>query len=125
MWNAGGVLGIIASGYPASLAVDLERRLDPVLGRLGLRLSVRTGDLIWEYRLLTPPWSGLMATASGLVFGSSNEGNLFALDALTGESLWEMQGGAPARSNPMSFEVDGHQRVVMSAGNAVFALGVE
>jgi len=88
-------------------------------------LDVRTGDLLWEYRLLTPPWSGLMATATGLVFGSSNEGNLFALDALTGRSLWEMQGGAPARSNPMAFEVDGHQRVVMSAGNVVFALGVE
>lgn len=28
-----------------ALAVDLERRLDPVFGRLGLRLSVRTGDL--------------------------------------------------------------------------------
>jgi alcohol dehydrogenase (cytochrome c) len=88
-------------------------------------LDVRTGDLRWEYRLLTPPWSGVMATASGLVFGSSNEGNLFALDARTGESLWDMQAGAPARSNPMSFEVDGRQRVVMSAGNAVFVLGVD
>jgi alcohol dehydrogenase (cytochrome c) len=87
-------------------------------------LDVRTGDVLWERRLLTPPWSGLMATAGGLVFGSSNEGNFFALDAETGESLWDFQAGGPARSNPMSFELDGRQRVVMSAGNAVYLLSL-
>ncbi|MBM4184935.1 MAG: PQQ-dependent dehydrogenase, methanol/ethanol family [Gemmatimonadetes bacterium] len=87
-------------------------------------LDVRTGALRWEYRLLTPPWSGVMATAGGLVFGSSNEGNLFALDAETGQSLWDMQAGAPARSNPISFELDGRQRVAMSAGNVLFVLSL-
>jgi alcohol dehydrogenase (cytochrome c) len=87
-------------------------------------LDVRTGDIAWEYELLTPPWSGVMATAGGLVFGSSNEGNFFALDADTGESLWDLQAGAPGRSNPMSFEIDGRQRVVMSAGNVVFTLSL-
>jgi len=87
-------------------------------------LDVRTGDIRWEHRLLTPPWNGLMATAGGLVFGASNEGNFFALDAGTGEVLWDLQAGAPARSNPMSFEIDGRQRVVMSAGNAVFVLSL-
>jgi alcohol dehydrogenase (cytochrome c) len=87
-------------------------------------LDVRTGDVRWEHELLTPPWNGLMATAGGLVFGASNEGNFFALDAETGASLWDLQAGAPARSNPMSFELDGRQRVVMSAGNAVFVLSV-
>lgn len=87
-------------------------------------LDVRTGDVRWEYRLLTPPWNGVMATAGDLVFGGSNEGNFFALDARTGASLWDFQAGSPARSNPMAFEVDGRQRVVMSAGNAVFVFGV-
>ena len=87
-------------------------------------LDVYTGDLKWEYRLLTPPWNGLMATGGGLVFGASNEGNFFALDAETGASLWDFQAGAPARSNPMSFELDGRQRVVMHAGNAVYVLSI-
>jgi alcohol dehydrogenase (cytochrome c) len=87
-------------------------------------LDVRTGDLRWEYRLLTPPWNGVMATAGRLVFAASNEGNFFALDADTGRSLWDFQAGAPARSNPMSFELDGRQRVVMSAGNAVYVLSL-
>lgn len=87
-------------------------------------LDVRTGATRWEHQLLTPLWSGVMATAGGLVFGSSNEGNLFALDAATGESLWDFQSGAAARSNPMSFELDGRQRVVMSTGNVVYVLSL-
>jgi alcohol dehydrogenase (cytochrome c) len=87
-------------------------------------LDVHTGDIRWEYQTLTPLWSGVMATAGGLVFGSSNEGNFFALDAETGESLWDLQAGAPARSNPMSYEIDGRQIVVMSAGNVVFAFAL-
>lgn len=87
-------------------------------------LDVRTGNTRWEHQLLTPLWSGVMATAGGLVFGSSNEGNLFALDAGTGESLWDFQSGAAARSNPMSFELDGRQRVVMSTGNVIYVLSL-
>lgn len=87
-------------------------------------LDVRTGDVQWEYRVLSPLWNGVMATAGGLVFGATNEGNFFALDAGTGRSLWDFQAGAPARSNPSAFEVDGRQRVVMHAGNAVFVFSL-
>jgi alcohol dehydrogenase (cytochrome c) len=87
-------------------------------------LDVRTGDIKWEYRLLTPAWHGVMATAGGLVFGASSEGNMFALDADTGTSLWDFQAGAAARSNPMSYELDGKQRVVMSVGNSLFVLSL-
>lgn len=88
-------------------------------------LDVRTGEVRWEFELLTPPWAGVMATAGGLVFGGTNESSFFALDAETGESLWEFHAGAPARSNPVAFEVDGRQRVAMAAGNAVFVFGLE
>jgi outer membrane protein assembly factor BamB len=65
-----------------------------------------------------------MATAGGVVFGATNEGNFFALDADTGGLLWDFQAGAPARSNPSSFALDGHQRLVMHAGNAVFVFSL-
>ena len=87
-------------------------------------LDVRTGDVLWEHRVLTPLWNGVMATAGGLVFGATSEGNFFALDQDTGSSLWDLQAGAPARSNPSSFALDGRQRIVMHAGNAVFVLSL-
>lgn len=87
-------------------------------------LDVRTGERRWEFRLLTPPWSGVMATAGGLVFGGSNEGNIYALDAETGEPLWEFQGGAAVRTSPVSFLIDGRQHVAVTAGSALYVFGL-
>lgn len=66
-----------------------------------------------------------MATAGGLVFGGSNEGNIFALDSATGKSLWDFQSGGAVRSNPMSFAVDGKQRVVSTGGRTMYVFGLE
>ena len=57
----------------------------------------------WEFKLLTPPWTGLLSTAGGLVFGGTEEGNFFALDADTGQPLWDLQLGAAVKANPVSF----------------------
>ena len=65
-----------------------------------------------------------MATAGNLVFASSNEGNIFALDSLTGEALWNFQSGARVVSNPMSFLAGGRQRVAVSSGGALFVFGL-
>jgi outer membrane protein assembly factor BamB len=75
--------------------------------------------------LLTPPWSGVMATAGGLVFGSSAEGVFFALDAATGDPLWNFNSGAHIRTNPMGFAVDDHQRVAVVGGRTLFVFGLE
>lgn len=87
-------------------------------------LDVLTGERKWEFRLRTPPRSGLMATAGDLVFGSSNEGNVFALDSETGEALWSFQTGSRIAMNPMSFSVEGEQRVVIASGGAIFVFGL-
>jgi alcohol dehydrogenase (cytochrome c) len=66
----------------------------------------------------------VLATAGGLVFGGSNEGNFFALDAATGKALWDFQTGSQVRSNPMSFAIDGKQVVAVSAGRSLFVFGL-
>lgn len=87
-------------------------------------LDVLSGETKWEFRLRTPPRSGVMATAGNLVFASSNEGNIFALDSLTGEALWSFQSGARVVSNPMSFLAEGRQRIAVSSGGALFVFGL-
>jgi alcohol dehydrogenase (cytochrome c) len=32
-------------------------------------IDVRTGKAAWDFKLPSPPWAGVMATAGGLVFG--------------------------------------------------------
>lgn len=87
-------------------------------------LDAVSGKLRWEFPLQSPPWSGVLSTAGGLVFSGSMEGNFYALDALTGKPLWEFQTGGTMYTNPMSFAVDGQQRIVVTSGHALFVFGL-
>jgi len=88
-------------------------------------LDAMTGKQEWEFELLTPPWSGVMATAGGLVFGSSAEGVFFALDAAAGNPLWNFNSGAHIRTNPMGFAIDDNQRVAVVGGRTLFVFGLK
>jgi alcohol dehydrogenase (cytochrome c) len=87
-------------------------------------LDATTGERRWEWKLRSPPWSGVMATAGGLVFGGTHEGLIFALDASSGEPLWSFPTGSLMRSNPMSFLIEGRQHVAMASGNALLVFGL-
>jgi alcohol dehydrogenase (cytochrome c) len=87
-------------------------------------LEAETGEKKWEFRLHSPPWSGCLSTAGGLVFGGTNEGQMFALDAVTGEVRWQFHSGGAVRSNPVSFMIDGAQRIAIASGYAIFVFGL-
>jgi alcohol dehydrogenase (cytochrome c) len=87
-------------------------------------LEPATGKLAWEYRLLSPPWAGVMSTAGGLVFSGSNEGNVFALDARTGKALWNFHSGGAVAANPISFAIDGRQHVALAADKVLYVFGL-
>lgn len=87
-------------------------------------LDALSGKLAWEFGLHSPAWSGVLATAGGLVFSGSNEGNFFALDAASGKALWDFQAGGPVMANPISFAVDGKQHVAIPAGQALMVFGL-
>jgi alcohol dehydrogenase (cytochrome c) len=81
-------------------------------------LEATTGKRKWEYKLLAPAEVSTLATAGGIVFCVSNEGNFFALDAATGKLLWDFTvGGANAESNLITYEVDGKQYLIGASGN--------
>jgi alcohol dehydrogenase (cytochrome c) len=84
-----------------------------------------SGELRWEYPLITPPWAGVLSTAGGLVFGGCDEGYFFALDASNGKPLWRFQTGGKIVSGPMSYLSDGKQCVAIAAGHAIYAFALE
>jgi alcohol dehydrogenase (cytochrome c) len=88
-------------------------------------LDAATGSKRWEYQ--SPPGStdvgGLLATAGGLVFGTSG-GSLFALDAVTGKQLWIMGLGGGTYSPPISFRLEGQQVIAVWGGRAMFLFGL-
>jgi len=87
-------------------------------------LDVLTGEQKWEFRLHTPPWSGVLSTAGDIIFSGANEGNMFVLDALTGDLLWDFQAGGGINTNPISYALDGKQYIVMAAGSSIFVFGL-
>ncbi len=101
-----------------------ERRLADEAWGAVRALDARTGARVWDFRLPSPSWSGVLSTAGGLVFSGSNEGNFYALDAKTGAPLWQFQVGGGVRSNPTTFLVDGKQHVSVGAGRAVFVFAL-
>ena len=101
-----------------------ENELPPDDASGALRaLDPRTGETRWEFKLHSPPWAGVLSTAGGLVFSGSDEGNFYALDAGTGKELWEFQTGGAIGANPISFTVDGHQRIAISADRVLYVFG--
>ena len=87
-------------------------------------LDATTGRKKWDFKLLSAGWSSLLSTGGGLVFGGTDEGNFFALDADNGKPLWDTQLGANIRGIPVSFAVDGKQYVAIGAGFALFVYGL-
>src|SRR5262249_32815870 len=53
-------------------------------------LDPQTGQKKWDFKMVDYTESGILTTASDLLFSGGREGNFFALDARTGEPLWKV-----------------------------------
>jgi len=84
-----------------------------------------TGKTKWKFPLTQNSLSaGVLATAGGLVFAGSREGNLIALDAANGKALWHFGAGAEIASSPMSYAVDGRQYIAISSAGVLYSFAL-
>jgi alcohol dehydrogenase (cytochrome c) len=83
-----------------------------------------SGAIQWEHKVLTPPWGGVMSTAGNLVFGGTQEGVVFALDARTGERLWYFAGNERVYASPISYLANGKQYVSLAVGDVLVTFGL-
>jgi alcohol dehydrogenase (cytochrome c) len=63
-----------------------------------------------------PMCASVLATGGDLVFAGEPTGEFNALDARTGELLWQFQTGSGHHSNPVTYSVDGRQYVAVPVG---------
>ena len=73
----------------------------------------------WDIKLPLPYNGGTMTTAGNLVFFGDITGLFHALNAKTGQNLWQVNLGSGIGAGSMSFEVDGKQYVGIVAGRTV------
>jgi alcohol dehydrogenase (cytochrome c) len=93
----------------------------PVFGALRA-IDPATGERKWEFKYLSPSTSGLLTTASGLVFTGDADGNFIALDSRKGTLLWRYQMGSPLHgTSAITYAVDGRQHVLVPAGTTLTA----
>jgi len=88
-------------------------------------LDPETGKTMWTFPLIQGSLTnGVLATAGNVLFASSRDGNLIALDSKTGALLWHFQTGGDHAASPMSYAVDGRQYVALAAGNVIVSFAL-
>ncbi|MEO7274365.1 MAG: PQQ-dependent dehydrogenase, methanol/ethanol family [Vicinamibacterales bacterium] len=92
----------------------------------GIRaLDPETGKTMWTFPLLQGSLTnGVLATAGNVLFASSRDGNVIALDSKTGAHLWHFQTGGDHAASPISYAVDGKQYVALAAGNVIISFAL-
>jgi alcohol dehydrogenase (cytochrome c) len=90
------------------------RAIDPV-----------TAERKWEFRYTSVSASGVLTTASGLVFAGDGDGNIMAFESRTGKNLWHYQLGTALRSTSgTTYMLDGRQYLLVPAGSMLTAFAL-
>jgi alcohol dehydrogenase (cytochrome c) len=107
--------------FTGGAAQRVRDRENPAVGAVRA-IDPATGDRKWEFKLLSPSTSGILTTASNVLFTGDAEGNLLALDSRSGKLLWRYQMGAALHgTSPTTYLVDGKQHVLVPAGTTLTA----
>jgi PQQ-dependent dehydrogenase (methanol/ethanol family) len=71
----------------------------------------------WEVKENFPVWSGTLATAGDVVFYGTMDGWFKAVDAKTGQALWQFKVGSGIIGQPIAYKgPDGHQYIAVLSG---------
>ena len=87
-------------------------------------MDPQTGEAVWSYDQFDVSDSGMLTTASDLLFTGGREGYFHAIDARSGDLLWHGNLGGQIVMAPVTYMVDGVQYVSVISGHALstFAL---
>jgi PQQ-dependent dehydrogenase (methanol/ethanol family) len=91
-------------------------------------VNIESGEIVWEIPQPGPAraktWSGVLATAGGLIFYGQPNGGFAAADQRTGRTLWHFPTNVRMKASPMTFAVAGQQYVAVAAGPNILCFGV-
>jgi PQQ-dependent dehydrogenase (methanol/ethanol family) len=91
-------------------------------------LNIETGEIVWEVpqpgAAHAKSWTGVLATAGGLVFYGRPNGGFAAVDQRDGKTLWQFPTNVRMKASAMTFEFGGAQYVVVAAGPNILCFGL-
>lgn len=92
-------------------------------------IDATTGAIRWQAQVGTGPdsfvWTvgGVLSTAGGVAFAGYRD-RFYAFDSDTGRELWKISLGSRVRGSPISYTVNGRERVAVAAGSCVFVFAL-
>jgi PQQ-dependent dehydrogenase (methanol/ethanol family) len=90
--------------------------------------DISTGKIAWEVPQVGPQeanYSGVLATAGGLVFYGETGGGFAAVDAGTGKILWKFKANQAWKASPMTYLMDGRQYVAIASGGNILSFSLD
>jgi acido-empty-quinoprotein group A len=85
-------------------------------------IDYKTGKVKWSHAYATgASRPGILSTAANLVFTGDTSTNFIAFNAQTGAIVWHAGLGAALVNGPITYMMDGHQYLVVSAGDSIYA----
>lgn len=81
-------------------------------------ISVETGRTLWSWETRGVDYAPILATGSGLLFNGAMDRYLRALDAETGQVVWQTRLPAIVSGGVATFSVNGRQYIAVAAGGA-------
>jgi PQQ-dependent dehydrogenase (methanol/ethanol family) len=91
-------------------------------------VNIETGEIAWEVPQPGPAraktWTGVLATAGGLIFYGQPNGGFTAADQRNGKTLWHFPTNVRMKASPMTFTFGGNQYVVVAAGPNILCFGL-
>jgi alcohol dehydrogenase (cytochrome c) len=88
-------------------------------------IDPRTGEKKWDFKMSDVTDSGILTTATDVLFTGGREGYFYALDATSGALLWKATVGGAIFAGPITYSVAGKQYVAVASGNSLFAFALK
>jgi PQQ-dependent dehydrogenase (methanol/ethanol family) len=91
-------------------------------------IDIDSGKVAWEIAqpgpVILKTWSGVLATASGIVFYSDPNGAFVAVDERDGKTLWHYDTNVGMKGPPMTYTAGGKQFVAVTAGSVLMSFAL-
>ena len=113
-----------APGVRIGRSTPINNWTDAVGHGAVMAIDPNTGKTKWKFDQFDVTDSGILTTATDLLFTGGREGYFYALDARTGAELWTASLGGQIVNAPISYSVNGKQYVAVISGNALFAFAL-
>jgi alcohol dehydrogenase (cytochrome c) len=128
LYTGGGGPGMGPTPNAPTIGIGRRSPIDNWTDEVGngavMAMDPQTGKPRWKFTQFDVSDSGILTTASDLLFTGGREGYFYALDAKTGKMLWKASLGGQIVMAPITFQVDGEQYVSVISGHTLVTFGL-